>query len=123
MTELRGQCNPPTTKRQGTFSLVQTPTTFVAVSCSLVALITIIFAVPTWLFFRRRHFQPIKAKTPMLILVSTVGNWLFVAISLLNMIIHFDPITSDKFPEVMSRINRLEVLVCHPMFFIPYILR
>ena len=89
-------------------------------------IITLIFLLPSIWFYRRKHEQPIKSRTPWLILMSTFGNYLFVSITVFDIIIHSAKHNNghqNNWEKTLNSINRLQTLVSHPMFFVPYVLR
>jgi len=101
------------------------------VNSVLLGVISIVFLVLLVLLCKRKNNQPLKKKSPNLIIISTLGNMLFCVVMLLQQILFYGCLVRSDLPacqnSTISNVNCLLGLsllsVCEPLCVVPYYLR
>ena len=101
------------------------------VSSVLLGVLTLVFLALLTLLWKRRNSQPLKKKSPNLIIISTAGNMLFCLVMLLQQVLFYGCLVRSDLPAcqdaTVSNLNCLLGLsllsVCEPLCIVPYYLR
>ncbi|CEM07552.1 unnamed protein product [Vitrella brassicaformis CCMP3155] len=83
-------------------------------------LVLLLYLLSAMLFIHRRKQQPVKSRSPILVMFSTLGGFLLATWAIIEYAIANTPLADDGW--VVFTQNTLLTLG-HPLFFLPYFLR
>ena len=110
---------------------IVSPRNFLITLFSIFMFVLITFITILTLLVKRKNLQPLKKKSPKLIILSTIGNMLFCIFLLMTMMFYYGCIIDSSMPicanKLFARFNCLAgfllLTVCEPLSILPYILR